>query len=160
MWFWSKSVAAEDFASQILGRLINSEDCWNDLRALRDYAVPDTVALSEMAFARAGLTQAVFEEELDQPVSERAIEASNAFLYQAFKDQNNPDAHAFYEQSLVDVVPDRVNFYRENAFPLARLAASIGSILKVRGHPASEALFMFEAVNAKVRLEIDRSKPS
>lgn len=150
MWFWKTSIAAEEFGSDMVAELIDVEACREDVRVLRDHEVPENIALSEMAFARAGLMQAIFEDELRQPVADRAIQASNRFLFDAFKDQNLHDALGFYQQSLVSALPDRVRFYRGKAFPLSQLAASLGAVLKVRGHPASEALFMFEAIDAKI----------
>ncbi|KQY20294.1 hypothetical protein [Rhizobium sp. Root482] len=79
MWFWKTSIAAEQFGSDMVADLIDVEACRDDVRVLRDHGVPENIALCEMAFARAGLMQAIFEDELRQPVADRAIQAPTKF---------------------------------------------------------------------------------
>lgn len=134
---------------RVLGRmLLEPEECWKDVCKLRAYAVPNSVATCEMAFARA----AVVKDAVDQVYSDNARAelkvGVDKFVQESFtKEEANEETLSHYDGvPLAVVAAQAVQFYAENAFPLPHLADVFARRLSVTGVPSIEIAPLFEEV--------------
>jgi len=139
-----KHVAAEIAGHNITVLVLDADDCWRDVCALRSYKTTGPVATCEMAFARAGLIRSIFSKHKSRAVAERMLKSSSACVIDSFTDEDNDDTLRFYGSKMAVVGPSIVALYEENIFPSSQWASLLGGRLGVPGVWSSEIAPMVE----------------
>ncbi len=153
-----KPVAAELAGRNLTALMIEADDCWEDVCALRSYKTDGTVATCEMAFARAALTKSILNENQHPAIAERITQAADALLLESFAGEDTEVTLKFYGETLDKAAPRRVSLYLDNVFPTSQLASVLGSQLGVPGPASIEVTPLFDAAEARVRMVIRKAR--
>ena len=156
--FGRKTVAAEIVGNNMSYLILDADDCWKDVCALRSYDTPGPIAVCEMAFARAALMMSILGENQKPSISERISNASKSFLLDVFSNEDSEVTKNYYGLPMSQVAPERLHFYSQHVFPVSQLALVLGIRLGVPGAPLIEAAFMFESVEQRIRLQLAKLK--
>ena len=149
--FGKKKVSAEIVGNNVMATMIDPNECWKNVCALRSYETSDSIATCEMGFARAALTKSILVEGRSPAIAERIINAADTYIIEAFMNENTYDTQEFYGHPMLAVAPMRVSFYSQHVLFFEALAGQLGAALKVPGPVAIEASFIFGEVSKRVR---------
>ena len=122
-WF-KKRVKADLAGNNIAALVMDADDCWSDVCALRSYKTTGPVATCEMAFARAALAKSIFRETQSEEVADAMCAAADRMVLESFTGEDTDETRKFYHLPLSKAAPNWVKIYLDNAFPKFSLPAS------------------------------------
>ncbi len=146
-----KPVSAELAGRNLTALMIDADDCWRDVCALRAYKTTGPIATCEVAFARAALTKWLLCDGIPEPIADRASRAADNLILESFSGEDTDETLKFYDKALSSAAPERVAMYSRMPWYHADLASRLGVELGVPGIPSVEAVFIFEQVDVRVR---------
>lgn len=149
--FGKKKVTAEIVGNNVMAAMIDPDECWKDVCALRSYETSGPIATCEMGFARAAITKSILIEGRSQAIAERIINAADAYIIETFMHESSVDTQEFYGEPMFAVAQKRVLFYSQHVLSFHGLAGQLGAAINVPGPVAIEAAFIFSGVSKRVR---------
>lgn len=149
---WRKNpVAAEVAGRNLTNHIIDANDCWRDVCALRSYSTDETIATCEMAFARAALVKHFLKDGQPNAIEQRIDKAADELIIDAFGDQDTDVTLQFYGEPLKAAALKRVALYEQHAFMTSQLGAALGKELRVSGVPSLEIGQLFDELTERMK---------
>lgn len=149
--FGKKKVTAEIAGNNVMAVMIDPEECWKNVCALRSYETSGPIANCEMGFARAALTKSILVEGRSRVIADRIINAADTYVIETFMHESTVDTQEFYGEPMFAVALKRVSFYSQHVLSFQGLAGQLGAAISVPGPVAIEAAFIFSDVSKQVR---------
>lgn len=150
MGLFKKRVNADLAGNNITALVMDADDCWSDVCALRSYKTTGPVATCEMAFARAALAKSIFRATQSEEVADAMCAAADRMVLESFAGEDTDETQAFYHLPLNQAAPNWVANYLDNAFPETQLASILAMRLGVPGMAAIEIAPLFEALATRI----------
>jgi hypothetical protein len=145
--------------------LMDLDDCWQDVCKVGKYDVSNSIARSEMAFARAAIIRNAVSTHQPTSIAVEMLKGVDKAIREAFAMKNNPNTLAHYaNKKFSDVAPQAIRHYEQNLTPLSKLSKEFASRIKIENVHLSEIEALFQKVaeeaNRLMQLSISVQKYS